>query len=175
NFNHREETGLGRGFAIVADIGKTLSKVTLWSRDGHLLDRQVRANEVSEVDDLRRLDAEGIGTWLIEALANYRGEPVKAIVPVGHGAGVVALSNDGIAVPPLDYEQAIPDEVMADYRALRDPFAVTGSPALPDGLNLGAQLFWLDRLYPSAMCKAVLVPWAQYWAWFLSGKATTEI
>jgi sugar (pentulose or hexulose) kinase len=166
---------LGSGFAIVVDIGKTLSKVTLWSRDGHLLDRQVRANEVCEVDGLRRLDSEGIGAWLIEALAKYRGEPVEAIVPVGHGAGVVALSNDGTAVPPLDYEQAIPDEVMADYRALRDPFAVTGSPALPDGLNLGAQLFWLDRLYPRAMGEAVLVPWAQYWAWFLSGKATSEV
>jgi sugar (pentulose or hexulose) kinase len=168
-------TGLGSGFAIVVDIGKTLSKVTLWSREGRLLDRQVRANEICENDGLRRLDAEGIGLWLIEALAKYRGEPVEAIVPVGHGAGVVALSNDGIAVPPLDYEQAIPDEIITEYRALRDPFSVTGSPTLPDGLNLGAQLFWLDRRYSSAMRAAALVPWAQYWAWFLSGQATSEV
>ena len=46
---------------------------------------------------------------------------------------------------------------------------------MPDGLNLGAQLFWLDRLHPDAMASATLVPWAQYWAWFLSGVAVSEV
>ncbi len=36
-------------------------------------------------------------------------------------------------------------------RSLRDPFAATLSPRLPGGLNLGAQLFWLERLYPDAL------------------------
>ena len=30
----------------------------------------------------------------------------------------------------------------ADYDAVRPPFAETGTPRLPIGLNLGAQLFW---------------------------------
>jgi sugar (pentulose or hexulose) kinase len=64
--------------------------------------------------------------------------------------------------------------VMSAYRAGRDAFAVTGSPALPDGLNIGSQLFWLERLYPEAMSKATLVPWAQYWTWFLTGNAVSE-
>jgi sugar (pentulose or hexulose) kinase len=161
--------------AIVVDIGKTLSKVTLWSPGGRLLDRQVRRNEGPVVDGVRRLDAEGIGAWLLPALAKYRGERVGHIIPVAHGAGVAVLDGDALAFAPLDYEQAIPDEVLAAYRARRDPFAVTGSPALPGGLNFGSQLAWLDRLYPEAVRRGVLLPWAQYWAWFLSGTAVSEV
>lgn len=172
--------GLDRGFALVIDIGKTLSKITLWSRDGRLIDRQVRPNAACKQGGLRRLDAAGIGAWLIDALAKYRDHPIESIVPVGHGAGVAVLVPDELgrselAFAPLDYEQSIPPDVMADYRRLRDAFAVTGSPALPDGLNLGAQLFWLDRLHPEAMAAATLVTWAQYWAWFLSGVALSEV
>lgn len=166
---------MGPGFAIVVDIGKTHGKATLWSREGHLLDRQVRPNAVSVVDGLRRLDVAGIETWLVEALGRYREEPVEVIVPVGHGAGVVALQGGHAAFAPLDYEQAMPDEVLAAYRAERDPFKLTGSPCLPEGLNLGAQLFWLEILYPEAMRSALLVPWAQYWTWFLTGRAVSEV
>lgn len=166
---------MGQGFAIVVDIGKTLSKATLWSRDGRLVDRQVRTNEAAVVDGLRRLDSGGIGEWLIGALRKYRDHPVEIIVPVGHGAGVAAVLGNALALDPLDYEQPIPAEVAAAYRAERDPFSVTGSPPLPDGLNLGVQLFWLDRLYPEAMRKATLLPWAQYWAWFLTGRPVSEV
>lgn len=163
------------GFAIVVDIGKTLSKVTLWSREGRLLDRQVCPNASSVIDGMRRLDTAGIGDWLIGALRQYRDEPVQTVVPVGHGAGVAVLAGNHLAFAPLDYEQALPDEVLSAYRAVRDPFSVTGSPPLPDGLNLGAQLFWLEQLYPTVMPTARLLPWAQYWAWFLTGRAVSEV
>jgi sugar (pentulose or hexulose) kinase len=166
---------LKSGSVIVVDIGKTLSKVTLWTSAGELLDRKVRPNQPNSADGARRLDIEGIGPWLLQSLADYSDHPITAIVPVGHGAGVVALKDDHLAFPPLDYEQAIPADVAAAYAAERDAFALTGSPALPDGLNIGSQLYWLDRLYPEAMHDAVLVPWAQYWAWFLTGKAVSEV
>ena len=157
------------------DLGKTLSKVTLWDRAGQMLDRQVRPNAPVVVEGRQHLDAQGIGRWLIEALSHYAAHPVEAIIPVGHGAGVVAIRNGELAFLPLDYEQAIPDSVMAKYRGERDPFAVTGSPALPDGLNLGSQLYWLEELYPATIGEATLLPWAQYWAWFLSGRAVSEV
>ncbi|MCX7865159.1 MAG: carbohydrate kinase, partial [Novosphingobium sp.] len=163
------------GRIIVVDIGKTLSKVTLWSQEGLCLDRQVRPNRSAEADGIRRLDVKGIADWLLKVLASHAAQPIEAIIPVAHGAGVVALGSQGALIPPLDYEQPIPDGVMAAYRAQRDPFRLTGSPALPDGLNMGAQLFWLDRLEPTAMESATLVPWAQYWAWFLSGVAVSEV
>lgn len=163
------------GTYIVVDIGKTLSKVTLWTREGRMLDRQVRPNAPCEEAGLRRLDVQGIGAWLRATLRVFAGHPIEAIIPVAHGAGFVALGEDGALFPPLDYEQAIPEDVMAAYRRERDPFALTGTPPLPDGLNLGAQVHWMARLYPEAMAGATLVPWGQYWAWFLSGKAVSEV
>lgn len=163
------------GTAIVIDLGKTLSKVSLWDADGRMIDRQVRANLPQELDGARRLDVVGIGQWLIEAMAAYCEHPVRTIIPVGHGAAVVALANDELAFPPLDYEQPIPDVIMAAYRAQRDPFETTGSPALPDGLNLGSQIWWMEQLHPDAMPRATLLPWAQYWGWFLTGRAVSEV
>ncbi|MBC2667796.1 carbohydrate kinase [Novosphingobium piscinae] len=140
-----------------------------------MVDRKVRPNRLVATDGVRRLDLGGIADWLVETLADFAGHPVERIIPVGHGAGVVALVDGAAAFPPLDYEQVIPPAVLAAYRAERDPFARTGSPALPDGLNIGTQLFWLDQLYPAAMARATLVPWAQYWAWLLTGRAVSEV
>ena len=166
--------------SIVIDIGKTLSKVSLWSKGGQMLDRQVRPNEKCTLDSILRLDAKGIGRWLLEALARYSDAHVSRIVTVGHGAGVCALvdgetEKNALAFSPLDYEQALPHAVMTAYMSHRDPFAQTGSPALPDGLNIGSQLYWLDQIYPDEMAKATLVPWAQYWTWFLTGEAVSEV
>ena len=169
------ERVLGTGWAIVIDIGKTLSKVTLWSRDGQLLARDVRTNGTCTQGGIRRLDVAGIGDWIVERLASHAAHPVEAIIPVGHGAGVVALGSDGPLIAPIDYEQAIPDTVMDAYHGGRDAFAITGSPALPLGLNFGSQLFWMDTLDRAAMEQAVLLPWVQYWAWFLSGTAVSEV
>lgn len=164
-----------RGAIIVIDLGKTLSKVSLWSREGEMLDRQLRPTTACTVGGLTRLDADGIGSWLISALARYGSHPVETIVPVGHGAAVAAIDGEHLAFAPLDYEQALPSDVMAEYRSVRDPFTLTGSPALPDGLNVGAQLFWLEQIYPAEMRRSVLLPWAQYWAWFLTGRLVSEV
>ena len=166
---------MSTGATIVIDLGKTLSKVSLWDSAGLMLAREVRPNLPFAVDGIRRLDTRGIGEWLVETLAKFASHPVRRIIPVGHGAGVVAIGPHGPSFPPLDYEQPIPPSVLAAYRAERDPFALTGSPALPDGLNIGSQLYWAERLYPGVMDTATLVPWAQYWAWFLTGRAVSEV
>lgn len=172
--NYARERALGSRLAIVVDIGKTLSKVSLWTCAGEMLDRQVRPNERVEEEGIRRLDVEGIGAWLLGALSRYAAQPVDFIIPVGHGAAVAAISGEALAFAPLDYEQAPPAEILSAYRSDRAPFAETGSPALPGGLNLGSQLAWLDTLYPEVMASATLLPWAQYWSWFLSGTASSE-
>jgi len=152
-----------------------MAKVTLWSRDGQLLDRQTRPNIHRADEGIRRLDAGGISAWLTGALAAYAGKAVENIVPVGHGAGFAALVDGALAFAPLDYEAAPPADVAADYAQARAPFAETGSPRLPDGLNLGAQLAWADSLYPAEMARSILVPWAQYWGWWLTGQAVSEV
>lgn len=88
------------GATIVIDIGKTLSKISMWSADGRMIDRRTRTNEAVVIDGARRLDARGIAEWLFESLPAYAGHPVERIVPVGHGAGVVALVDDQLAFPP---------------------------------------------------------------------------
>jgi sugar (pentulose or hexulose) kinase len=164
-----------RGTTIIIDIGKTLSKVSLWTNDGVMVDKQTRANEPCVVDGLKRLDVGGIAAWLSATLPLFAKHPITAIIPVGHGAGVVAMGGGDAVFPPLDYEQDLPNDIMTDYRAQRDDFALTGSPALPAGLNMGAQIFWMDRLYPQEMAGATLLPWAQYWAFWLSGAARSEV
>lgn len=166
---------MAQGAYIVADFGKTLSKVTLWSKDGKMIDRFVRPTAPQTGTSYRSLDVEGAQAWLIETLGRFASYLVEAIIPVAHGAAVVGLHDDELAFPSMDYEQAIPDEVLAEYRGQRDSFELTGSPALPDGLNIGSQLHWLEMLHGETFRSATLLPYAQYWAWLLSGTARSEV
>jgi sugar (pentulose or hexulose) kinase len=163
--------------AIVLDLGKTLSKLTLWAPGGRLLERRSRRNERIESERYLGLDARGIEHWLGEVLADFgRMAEVGALIPVAHGAAAAFVNPDGLVQPPLDYEHPIPQAVRRAYEAQREPFALTGSPALPEGLNLGAQLHFLEGLRPGPIPESVrIVPWAQYWSWLLSGVASADV
>ena len=54
------------------------------------------------------------------------------------------VDHTGNVVLAPDYEDTCFDEVAEEYRALRDSFAMTFSPNLPQGLNLGRQLYYLQ-------------------------------
>jgi len=157
-------------------MGKTLSKLTLW--DGvRLVERRTRPNARCDGGDYAALDAAGIEAWLIETLADFAliGR-VDAIVPVAHGAAAAVLRDGKLAAAPVDYEQEIAGEARAAYDAQRDSFALTGSPGLPGGLNLGAQFDLLDRVRPDLLTPgATIVTWPQYWGWVLSGVAAVEL
>ena len=75
------EVGLTQGTTIVVDIGKTLAKVSLWSADGRMLNRQARPNTGPVEGGIARLDADGIAAWLPKAMARYADHPVGAVVP----------------------------------------------------------------------------------------------
>ena len=94
---------------------------------------------------------------------------------MAHGAAVAGIRRGALAFAPPDYEWPIPEEVLADYRAGRDAFAVTGSPACPGGLNIGSQLAYLENLLPGGFADVTLLPYAQYWSWLLSGEARSEV
>ena len=162
--------------SVVLDVGKTLSKLTLWSASGELLARETRANERVEGPGYAALDANGIDGWLLETLSKFAVmADIDAIIPVGHGASAAVIRDGKLAIPPMDYEQPIPGVQRQDYDRGRDAFCRTGSPALPDGLNLGVQLHLLEALFPSALEGATILPWPQYWAWRLSGVAASEV
>jgi len=162
---------------IVLDVGKTMAKLSLWSASGALIARETRPNARIETGHYVALDAGGIESWMADTLRNFaRLADVGAIIPVSHGAAAAIVRGDRLVCPPLDYEEAMPAGLRRDYDALRDPFVETGSPALPDGLNLGAQIYRLQALYPDLLDDgATIMPWAQYWSWLLCGIAASEI
>lgn len=164
------------GAIVVLDVGKTMSKLSLWSSTGAFIDRVVRSNERCFDGDFDVLDVDGITAWLLSSLTEFAGRtPIAHIIPVSHGAGLAAIRCDRLIRAPLDYELEIPRAIRDAYSNARDSFAATGSPPLPEGLNAGIQLFLLENRLPGILDEAVVLPWAQYWAWFLSGEARSEI
>ena len=159
----------------VVDIGKTRSKLSLWAPEGRRLAERDYFN-AAPAGDPAQLDPAGITAWLKQALAELaRAAEISAIVPVGHGAAAVLMDGER-ALAALDYEAEPPADVAAAYEAERDPFAATLSPRLPGGLNLGAQLFWLERLFPAVWPRnGQALLWPQYWAWVLSGERASEV
>lgn len=168
---------MGGDAIIVLDCGKTLAKLSLWRPDGSLVARRTRPNLRVETADYVALDAAGIESWLAETLRDFAAlAEVGAIIPVSHGAAAAIVRDGRLACPPLDYEEPVPAALRAEYDRLRDSFDETGSPALPDGLNLGAQLFRLQSLYPDLLAgEGIIMPWAQYWSWLLAGVAASEV
>lgn len=162
---------------VVLDVGKTFSKLTLWDAAGGLLDRLSYKNRRVEKSGYVGLDAAGIENWLRRSLTALAAHgPIGAIIPVGHGAAAAIIRDNKLALLPLDYEEPVGETARAAYDAQRDSFALTGSPALPNGLNLGAQLDRLERLHPHLFDGwSLILPWAQYWAWVLSGVAASEV
>lgn len=165
------------GRVIVLDIGKTVAKLSLWDEEGRLVARRQRRNARGAGAGRMWLDAGGIEQWASVVFGEFaRLGPVVAIVPVAHGAAVAVVRGGQLAAPVVDYEEPIPADLRNEYLAQRDPFPLTGSPALPDGLNLGAQLHRIDREQPDLLTgDACLVPWPQYWAWRLCGVAASEV
>lgn len=165
--------------AIIAvlDVGKTHTKLSLVADDGRILSSRSRANLVRRVGSIRILDTDGIERWLAESLRDLAKQAeIAAIVPVAHGATAALVTPEGLAAPVLDYEMAPPDDILAAYRTERDPFVRTLSPPLPLGLNLGLQLFWQEKLTPELWpARAQVLTWPQYWAYWLSGIAASEV
>jgi sugar (pentulose or hexulose) kinase len=161
----------------VFDVGKTHSKLSLWSAEGELVARRSRSNARIEAGRYWALDARGIEAWAALTLAEFATlAPIGTIIPVGHGAAAALVRRGKLACPPFDYESTIPPDVRIRYAEARDDFALTGSPALPNGLNLGAQLFWLEEMMPALVHEEVkILTWAQYWAWVLSGVVASEV
>ncbi|KQU84929.1 carbohydrate kinase [Mesorhizobium sp. Root695] len=163
----------------VIDIGKTNAKVAL-----------VDLATLSEVA-LRRManapvrqapyphhDVEALWIFILDSLASLNAEQcIDAISITTHGAtGVLVDAAGELVLPVLDYEFDGPDRLAVDYDSIRPPFAETGTPRLPLGLNLGAQFFWQQKSFPAEFAKvAAMLMYPQYWALRLTGIAANEV
>ena len=162
----------------VIDIGKTNAKLALVDLDT-LSEIAVRTTPNTVLADglYPHFDCERIWSFILDGLAAFHGEKqVGAISVTTHGCAAALLGEEGqLAMPVLDYEFAGPDETGADYAVVRPPFSETGTPRLPGGLNLGAQIFWQERAFPREFAKVrTILTYPQYWAFRLSGVAASE-
>jgi L-fuculokinase len=162
----------------VFDVGKTNAKLTLVDPAlGQEIWSTRRANELVETASGRQLDVVRIEAWLLDALRSAPDrERISVIVPIAHGAAAVLVDHAGDVVAAPDYEDPRFDDVAEEYRGLRDSYAFTFSPQLPQGLNLGRQLYFLQQRDPSQYQRvAHILMYPQYWSWRLSGVMSTEI
>jgi len=158
---------------IVLDIGKTNVKLALIDAEGRSLAEERRPNAILNDGPYPHHDVDGIWDWMLGTCRRFATlAHVSAIVPVTHGATAALVDRDGLVLPVLDYEAALPG---VDYAAVRPPYAETYSPALPVGLNLGRQLVWLAQRFPAEFARTRhILMYPQYWAWRLCGAATSE-
>jgi sugar (pentulose or hexulose) kinase len=163
----------------VIDIGKTNAKVALV--DGALraeIAIRKMPNVVRRDGPYPHFDAEALWRFIVSSLADLNRErAIDAISVTTHGAAAVLLRRDGsLALPILDYEHDGPDETLVAYGAVRPDFTESGSPPLPVGLNLGAQIFWQSQKFASDFAAvAQILTYPQYWAYLLCGVAANEV
>ncbi|WP_099826365.1 FGGY-family carbohydrate kinase [Oceaniglobus indicus] len=163
----------------VIDIGKTNVKLAMVGLDsGSELAVLTRPNTPLAAPPYRHFDTEGHWQFILDGLAVFQGRfGVDGIAVTTHGASGALLDAAGnLAVPILDYEDPGPDSVAAEYDRLRPDFADTGTPRLPGGLNLGAQIHWQFARDPGLAARtATVLTYPQYWAFRLTGVRSCDV
>jgi sugar (pentulose or hexulose) kinase len=165
-----------RNVAVI-DIGKTNAKVALVERGREKAVRRT-PNAVLRGGPYPHYDTERLWHFILGSLAELNREAqIEAICVTTHGATAALIdAKGGLALPILDYEHDGPETLAGEYDAARPPFAETGTPRLPIGLNLGAQLFWQARAYPGEFARtAAILMYPQYWALRLTGARANEV
>lgn len=168
------------GCVAVFDVGKTNIKLVVFDADGGIVADRSHPNGPLSPDaefPYLRLDTELAWRFLMGALREVgAAHPIEAISVTTHGASGVLVAGDGVALPPMDYEFDGFGGVDAAYDAVRPPFAETLSTLSARGLNLGRQIFYLERTFPDRFAAArAFLACPQYWSWRLSGVMATEV
>lgn len=168
---------LPRHIAVI-DIGKTNAKVVLIDAETQgQLGAHSRSNAVLRSDPYPHADVEGLWAFIGESLgALEAAHGIDGISITTHGATAALLAGDELALPVLDYEHEGPEASHTDYGTARPDFAESLSPRLPNGLNLGAQVFWQQAAFPADFAKVTaILAYPQYWAWRLTGVLASEV
>jgi sugar (pentulose or hexulose) kinase len=167
-----------RNIAVI-DIGKTNAKLAL-VRAADLVELAVvtRPNTVQPGPPYPHFDVAGHWDFIGAGLHDFhRDYGIDAISITTHGACCALLAADGsLAAPVLDYEHVGLQDTVTAYDAIRPAFAETGSPRLPHGLNLGAQIHWQFYNDPGlAIRVAHILTYPQYWGYLLTGNLATDV
>ena len=165
------------GLLAILDIGKSNARLLVMDPASDRPLYAARRPNRSVGGPVRQLDVAGLGEWLLDSLRDCPDRArIRAIVPVAHGAACVMLDAAGEVVLAPDYEDPAFEGESEAYAQNRDGFAETFSPDLPLGLNLGRQIFYVQRRLPGQFGRVTrILTYPQYWAWMLSGIAASEV
>ncbi|MGJ8529985.1 FGGY-family carbohydrate kinase [Maritalea sp.] len=163
----------------VIDIGKTNVKLALVDLNTQTeLAVVTRPNHVLSQAPYPHFDVDGHWKFLLKGLRDFNCEfGVDGISVTTHGACVALLDSSGeLAAPILDYEHTAIQSIQEEYGRIRPNFEETGSPALSNGLNVGAQLFWLFQQDLTLLERTQsILTYPQYWVHRLTGVATSDV
>lgn len=165
-------------YICVLDIGRTNVKFAVVDlSDRSEIATSVVPNTILTDGPYPHTNTGAIWDFFSGRLTEYAARhPVDGIAVSAHGSAVALIGDDDLVLPILDYEYEGPDELTAEYDAVRPDFTDTLSPRLPKGFNLGAQLFWLQRRFPDPFGNArAILTYAQYWVWRMTGVIANEI
>src|SRR5262245_50508785 len=161
-------TMAGARLVGVIDISKTNVKLALVDLVNF---REISVRKTSNysisAEPYPHHDVDRLWDFIVRNLAELNREyGIDAISVTTHGATVALLREDGtLALPILDYEHDGPASVRAEYEEVRPSFEETGTPPLPVGQNLGAQLFWQQSTFPDAFrTVSAILTYPQYWS-----------
>ncbi|MCV9967242.1 FGGY family carbohydrate kinase [Pararhizobium sp. BT-229] len=165
----------------VLDVGKTNVKLNAVTASGAILETLSVPNPVVQDGLWKHHDLQALSDWMFENFAGLCGRhPLSTFVSSGHGSGGVLVGSDpdagdGTALPMIDYEQALPDDVRIRYTPLSGSFLDRGSAVMHGATHQARQMYWMQQAAPEAFSRArwfLGIP--QYWAWRLSGVAVSE-
>ncbi|MGI9336873.1 MAG: FGGY-family carbohydrate kinase [Gammaproteobacteria bacterium] len=161
----------------VFDAGITHLKLLVIDASGRVRFRRVRPTPTVQAPPYRHLDTETAWDWLVDSLARAAHEVrIQAVVPCSHGSAVALIDEEALVLPVMHYESEPPKALVEEYASLAPPFEEACAPVNPAAMTLALQLFWQSREFPRDYERAVqALPYAQYWAWRLCGRAATEV
>ena len=172
------KTKNSRNNIAVLDIGKTHAKVILFDAIALKELAVFQSNNNILQDSLYpHFDVESLKAFIIRSLSELSKKfSVDSIFTSTHGACMALMSKGKLALPVLDYEFQGPNQIKQEYDEIRPNFSQTGTPRMDAGLNLGAQLYWQNKFFSDDFAKVdQILFWPQFWSYWLSGIAASEI
>ena len=162
------------GCVAVFDIGKTNIKLVVFDAAGNVAAERGRAQRTARAGcahgRIGGFDTEGAWAFLIGALKElgaqffHRGD-----LDLGAWRGGRARrGRRRRAAAPSTMSSTSTATSRPNTTSFAPPFEETLSPNLPRGLNLGRQVFYLQRRFPAEFAAArAFLAYPQYWSWRL--------
>jgi L-fuculokinase len=160
---------------LVIDIGKSRARVLVIDGDGGVAGQAACTNTSVAGPGYAALGIDLLQQWLLDQVPKLAGrERVGRAVVSTHGAAFCAVDDEGLVLPAIDYEWNGYGSHRAEFEEAIDPASHTGS--LPLGLIAGLHLHWVKAARPADWARVRhWLPYPQFWAWWLSGVAASEV